>query len=85
MTKNLNKRIELKREINISKVPSKRELADKSKKYLVNVKNLRRIFEKELNKALLALTEKESLMLYRWALTFTKINPKLHSQIQYAS
>ena len=43
------------------------------------------LFEKELNKALLALTEKESLMLYRWALTFTKINPKLHSQIQYAS
>ena len=43
------------------------------------------LFEKELKKALLALTEKESLMLYRWALTFTKINPKLHSQIQYAS
>ena len=43
------------------------------------------LFEKELNKALLALTEKESLMLYRWALTFTKINPKLHNQIQYAS
>ena len=43
------------------------------------------LFEKELNKALLALTEKASLMLYRWALTFTKINPKLHSQIQYAS
>ena len=51
LNKNLNKRIELKREINISKVPSKRELADKSKKYLVNVKNLRRIFEKELNNA----------------------------------
>ena len=43
------------------------------------------LFEKELNKALLALTEKESLMLYRWALTFTKINPRLHNQIQYAS
>ena len=41
------------------------------------------LFEKELNKALLALTEKESLMLYRWALTFTKINPRLHNQIQY--
>ena len=41
----------MKREINISKVPSKRELADKSKQYLVNVKNLRRIFEKELNNA----------------------------------
>ncbi len=51
LNKNLNKRIELKREINISKVPSKRELSDKSKKYLVNVKNLRRIFEKELNNA----------------------------------
>ena len=51
LDKNLNKRIELKREINISKVPSKRELADKSKKYLMNVKNLRRIFEKELNNA----------------------------------
>ena len=51
LNKNLNKRIELKREINISKVPSKRELADKSKKYLMNVKNLRRIFEKELNNA----------------------------------
>ena len=51
LNKNLNKRIELKREINISKVPSKRELADKSKQYLVNVKNLRRIFEKELNNA----------------------------------
>ena len=43
------------------------------------------LFEKELNKALLALTEKESLMLYRWALTFTKINPKLHSQILHVS
>ena len=43
------------------------------------------LFEKELNKALLALTEKESLMLYRWALTFTKINPRLHNQIQYVN
>ena len=49
LDKNLDKRIELSREISISKVPSKRELMDKTKQFLMNVKNLRRIFEKELN------------------------------------
>ena len=39
--------------------------------------------EKELNKALIVLTKKEGVRLYRWALTFTKTYPELHSNLQY--
>jgi hypothetical protein len=41
------------------------------------------LFEKELNKALIVLTKKEGVRLYRWALTFTKTYPELHSNLQY--
>jgi hypothetical protein len=41
------------------------------------------LFEKELNKALIILPKKEGLRLYRWALTFTKTSPELHSNLQY--
>tara|TARA_B100000965_G_C19118059_1_gene552022 strand:+ start:248 stop:454 length:207 start_codon:yes stop_codon:yes gene_type:complete len=41
------------------------------------------LFKKELNKALLALPEKEGERLYRWALTFSKIHPELHTNLQY--
>jgi len=42
------------------------------------------LFRKELNKALIVLSEKEGVMLYRWALTFTKSNPDLSYNLQYA-
>ena len=41
------------------------------------------LFRKELDKALIVLSEKEGIMLYRWALTFTKSNPDLSYNIQY--
>lgn len=41
------------------------------------------LFEKELNKALIVLTKKEGVRLYRWAFTFTKTYPELHSNLQY--
>jgi hypothetical protein len=41
------------------------------------------LFEKELNKALIVLTKKDGVRLYRWALTFTKTYPELHSNLQY--
>ncbi len=41
------------------------------------------LFRKELDKALIVLSEKEGIMLYRWALTFTKSNPDLSYDIQY--
>ena len=42
------------------------------------------LFRKELNKALIVLSKKEGIMLYRWALTFTKSNPDLSYNLQYA-
>ena len=42
------------------------------------------LFRKELNKALIVLSKKEGIMLYRWALTFTKSNPELSYDLQYA-
>jgi len=42
------------------------------------------LFRKELDKALIVLSEKEGIMLYRWALTFTKSNPDLSYNLQYA-
>jgi len=42
------------------------------------------LFRKELNKALIVLSKKEGAMLYRWALTFTKSNPDLNYNLQYA-
>ena len=42
------------------------------------------LFRKELNKALVVLSKKEGIMLYRWALTFTKSNPDLSYNLQYA-
>ena len=41
------------------------------------------LFRKELDKALIVLSEKEGIMLYRWALTFTKSNPNLSYNLQY--
>ena len=41
------------------------------------------LFEKELNKALTILPKKEGVRLCRWALTFTKSHPELHSNLQY--
>ena len=41
------------------------------------------LFRKELDKALIVLSEKEGIMLYRWALTFTKSNPDLSYNLQY--
>ena len=41
------------------------------------------LFRKELDKALVVLSEKEGVMLYRWALTFTKSNPDLSYNLQY--
>ena len=41
------------------------------------------LFRKELDKALVVLSEKEGIMLYRWALTFTKSNPDLSYNLQY--
>ena len=43
------------------------------------------LFRKELDKALIVLSEKEGIMLYRWALTFTKSNPDLSYNLQYTS
>ena len=43
------------------------------------------LFEKELNKALLALPEEEGVRLYRWALTFTRMHPELHTHLLYVS
>tara|TARA_B100000575_G_C22805392_1_gene474934 strand:- start:226 stop:435 length:210 start_codon:yes stop_codon:yes gene_type:complete len=42
------------------------------------------LFRKELNKAIIVLSRKEGIMLYRWALTFTKSNPDLGYNLQYA-
>ena len=41
------------------------------------------LFRKELNKALVVLSKKEGVMLYRWALTFTKSNPDLSYSLKY--
>ena len=41
------------------------------------------LFRKELDKALIVLSEKEGVMLYRWALTFTESNPDLSYNLQY--
>ena len=41
------------------------------------------LFRKELDKALIVLSEKEGIMLYRWALTFTKSNPDLSYNLKY--
>ena len=41
------------------------------------------LFRKELDKALIVLSEKEGIMLYRWALKFTKSNPDLSYNLQY--
>ena len=43
------------------------------------------LFEKELNKELLALPEREGVRLYRWALTFSKMHPELYTNQFYAS
>lgn len=43
------------------------------------------LFEKELNKALIALPEREGVRLYRWALTFARMHPVLHANEFYAS
>ena len=43
------------------------------------------LFEKELNKALISLSEREKLILYRWALTFARMHPELHPNLLYAS
>ena len=42
------------------------------------------LFRKELNKAITVLSKKEGVMLYRWALTFTKSNPDLSYNLKYA-
>ena len=43
------------------------------------------LFEKELNKAVMALPEREGVRLYRWALTFSKMHPELYANQFYAS
>ena len=43
------------------------------------------LFEKELNKALVSLPEREKLILHRWAITYAKMHPKLHPHFLYAS
>jgi hypothetical protein len=42
------------------------------------------LFKKELNKAILALPEREGVRLYRWALSFSKAHPELHTNQLYA-
>lgn len=42
------------------------------------------LFRKELNKGLIALSEREGIRLYRWALTFTKSHTVLSRNLQYA-
>ena len=42
------------------------------------------LFKKELEKGLIALSEREGVMLYRWALTFTRSQPDLNCNIQFA-
>ena len=43
------------------------------------------LFQKELNKAILALPEREGVRLYRWALFFSKEHPELQANQLYAS
>src|SRR5210317_1017920 len=49
ISKNINKRVELKGKIEASNIPSKRELLNKVKKFNMNVNDLNKIFKKELN------------------------------------
>ena len=42
------------------------------------------LFKKELNKAILALPEREGVRLYRWALSFSRTHPELYSNQLYA-
>ena len=42
------------------------------------------LFKKELEKGLIALSEREGVRLYRWALTFTRSQPDLNCNIQFA-
>ena len=41
------------------------------------------LFRKELYKALTVLSKKEGVMLYQWALSFTKSNPDVSYNLQY--
>ena len=41
------------------------------------------LFRKELYKALTVLSKKEGVMLYQWALSFTKSNPEVSYNLQY--
>ncbi|RPG68427.1 MAG: hypothetical protein CBC02_000275 [Flavobacteriaceae bacterium TMED42] len=43
------------------------------------------LFQKELNKAILALPEREGVRLYRWALFFSMEHPELQANQLYAS
>src|SRR5210317_784802 len=49
ISKNINKRVELKGKNEASNIPSKRELLNKVKKFNMNVNDLNKIFKKELN------------------------------------
>ena len=40
--------------------------------------------KKELEKGLIALSEREGVRLYRWALTFTRSQPDLNCNIQFS-
>ena len=40
--------------------------------------------KKELKKGIIALSEREGVRLYRWALTFTRSQPDLNCNIQFA-
>lgn len=42
------------------------------------------LFRKELDKGLIALSKREGIRLYRWALTYTKSHPDLSRNLQYA-
>ena len=41
------------------------------------------LFRKELYKALTVLSKKEGVMLYQWALSFTRSNPDVSYNLQY--
>tara|TARA_B100001248_G_scaffold248829_1_gene221465 strand:- start:1685 stop:1894 length:210 start_codon:yes stop_codon:yes gene_type:complete len=41
------------------------------------------LFRKELYKALTVLSKKEGVMLYQWALSFTKSNPDVSYNLQF--
>lgn len=42
------------------------------------------LFKKELNKALVALPEREGIRLYRWAMTYIKSQPELNTFLLHA-